>query len=148
MRDRNLAFLDETQEHQPQDFTISVLIGSDHYWRVVTGRVERFTETLCAFLNDGLSLENVTEQSSKSNVLGLLWDRSSDDIIITTQAVLAFILTQPSTKRTVLQAFARPFDPLGFVAPFHVTARLQFQRLWRQDIDWDEPLPPDVEKLW
>ncbi|KAL1484611.1 hypothetical protein MTO96_032496 [Rhipicephalus appendiculatus] len=48
MRDRNLAFADETQGDQPQDSTISVLIGSDHYWRVVTGRVERFTDTLCA----------------------------------------------------------------------------------------------------
>ncbi|KAL1470387.1 hypothetical protein MTO96_024348 [Rhipicephalus appendiculatus] len=224
MRDRNLAFADETQGDQPQDSTISVLIGSDHYWRVVTGRVERFTDTLCVvetifgwviqgvcanvnhhssprninttvlflgcsddwcnevlpgdpsdiwrfdaigitdgqddvskhpallhfrstFLKDGLSLENVTEQSCKSKVLGLLCDRSSDDIIITTQAVLAFISTQPSRKRTVLQAFARLFDPLGFVAPFHVTARLLFQRLWRQDIDWGEPLPPDIEKL-
>ncbi|KAL1443826.1 hypothetical protein MTO96_045814 [Rhipicephalus appendiculatus] len=48
MRDRNLAFADETEGDQPQDSTISVLIGSDHYWRVVTGRVERFTDTLCA----------------------------------------------------------------------------------------------------
>ncbi|XP_049272070.1 uncharacterized protein LOC125758673 [Rhipicephalus sanguineus] len=76
------------------------------------------------FLNDGLSLENVTEQSSKSKVLGLLWDRPSDDIIITTQGVITFVSTQPSTKRTVLQAYARLFDPLGFVAPFHVTARI------------------------
>ncbi|KAL1444837.1 hypothetical protein MTO96_045373 [Rhipicephalus appendiculatus] len=74
------------------------------------------------FLNDGLSLENLTEQSSKFKVLGLLWDRSSDDIMITTQAVVAFISTQPSTKRTLLQAFATLFYPLGFVAPFHVTA--------------------------
>ncbi|KAL1475933.1 hypothetical protein MTO96_036920 [Rhipicephalus appendiculatus] len=48
MRDRNLAFADEPQGDQPQDSTISVLIGSDHYWRVVTGRVERFADTLCA----------------------------------------------------------------------------------------------------
>ncbi|KAL1473916.1 hypothetical protein MTO96_038369 [Rhipicephalus appendiculatus] len=48
MRDRNPAFADEPQGDQPQDSTISVLIGSDHYWRVVNGRVERFTDTLCA----------------------------------------------------------------------------------------------------
>ncbi|KAL1476817.1 hypothetical protein MTO96_036218 [Rhipicephalus appendiculatus] len=47
MRDRNLTFADEPQGDRPQDSTISVLIGSDHYWRVVTGRVERFTDTLC-----------------------------------------------------------------------------------------------------
>lgn len=83
---------------------------------------------LCTqFLNDGLSLENVTEQGSKSKVLGLLWDRSSDDIILTTQTVLSYLSTQPSTKQTILQAFARLFNPLGFVAPFLVRARLPFQ---------------------
>ncbi|KAL1470029.1 hypothetical protein MTO96_024680 [Rhipicephalus appendiculatus] len=48
MRDRNLAFADKTQGDQPQDSIISVVIGSDHYWRVVTGRAERSTDTLCA----------------------------------------------------------------------------------------------------
>ncbi|KAH7943618.1 hypothetical protein HPB52_009564 [Rhipicephalus sanguineus] len=49
------------------------------------------------FLNYGLSLENVTEQSSMSKLLGLLWDRSSDDIIITTQGVLTFVSSQPDS---------------------------------------------------
>ncbi|KAH7958135.1 hypothetical protein HPB51_027879 [Rhipicephalus microplus] len=93
------------------------------------------------FLKDGLSLENVNDQSSKSKVLGLLWDRSSDPITITSQAVFTFIATQPSTKRTILQAFARLFDPLGFVTSFDVTARIPSHGLWREDIDWDEPLP-------
>ncbi|KAH8008945.1 hypothetical protein HPB51_007610 [Rhipicephalus microplus] len=86
-------------------------------------------------LEDGLSLENVTEQSSKFKVLGLLWYRSSDRTIITSQAILAFFATQPSTKQTFLQAFARLFNPIGFVAAFHVAARILFERLWRQDID-------------
>ncbi|KAL3226871.1 hypothetical protein MRX96_024590 [Rhipicephalus microplus] len=48
MRDHNLALADVAQGDHAQQFTISVLIGSDHYWRVVTRRVERFTDTLCA----------------------------------------------------------------------------------------------------
>ncbi|XP_037508931.1 uncharacterized protein LOC119385594 [Rhipicephalus sanguineus] len=48
MHHRNLTFADEVQGDQPQDSTISVLIGSDHYWKVVTGRVERFTDNLYA----------------------------------------------------------------------------------------------------
>lgn len=74
------------------------------------------------FLKDGLSFKNVTEQSSKSKVLGLLWDCSYDHILITSQVIFAFIATQPSTKQTVLQAFPILFDSLGFVAPFHMTA--------------------------
>ncbi|KAL3226867.1 hypothetical protein MRX96_024586 [Rhipicephalus microplus] len=48
MRDHNLAFADAPQGDHAHQFTISVLIGSDHYLRVATRRVERFTDTLCA----------------------------------------------------------------------------------------------------
>ncbi|KAL1485775.1 hypothetical protein MTO96_031752 [Rhipicephalus appendiculatus] len=51
MRERNLAFADEPRENQSQDSTMSILIRSDHYWRVVTGYVERFADNLCAFEN-------------------------------------------------------------------------------------------------
>lgn len=83
------------------------------------------------FLTDGLSVENVAEGKAPSKVLGLLWDRSTDEIIMSTQNVLTFISTQPFTRRTVLHAFAGLFDPLGLLSPFHVRARLLFQRLWR-----------------
>lgn len=92
--------------------------------------------------------KKVLERRTKSKVLGLLWDRSSDDIILITQAVFSYLSTQPSTKQTILHAFARLYDPLGYVAPFHVRARLLFQQLWRHGIDGDEPLLPDVEDLW
>ncbi|KAL3226868.1 hypothetical protein MRX96_024587 [Rhipicephalus microplus] len=99
------------------------------------------------FLKDRHYLENVTKQSFKSKVLGLLWDRSSDHIFITSQAVFAFIATQPSTKRTVLQALTRLFGPLGLITPFHVTARILFQWLWQEDFDWDEPLPLNIDEI-
>ncbi|KAL3177305.1 hypothetical protein MRX96_009987 [Rhipicephalus microplus] len=46
-RGSNLAFAYAPQGNQPQDSMLSALIGSDHKRRVVTGRVERFTDTLC-----------------------------------------------------------------------------------------------------
>ncbi|KAH7934529.1 hypothetical protein HPB51_029104 [Rhipicephalus microplus] len=47
-RGSNLAFAYAPQGDQPQDSMLSVLIGSDHKWSVVTWRVKRFTDTLCA----------------------------------------------------------------------------------------------------
>ncbi|KAL1472299.1 hypothetical protein MTO96_039432 [Rhipicephalus appendiculatus] len=73
MRAHNLAFADQAQGNQPQDSTISVLIGSDDYWRVVTGRVERSTGTLCAveaifgWLIQGVCA-NVNYHSSRRNI--------------------------------------------------------------------------------
>ncbi|KAL3187258.1 hypothetical protein MRX96_025569 [Rhipicephalus microplus] len=48
MRDCNQEFADSPLRDQPQDFMMSVWIGSDHYWRVGTGYVKRFTNAVCA----------------------------------------------------------------------------------------------------
>ncbi|KAH7947436.1 hypothetical protein HPB52_011897 [Rhipicephalus sanguineus] len=53
---------------------------------LMTTRLSEIGSNMQSFLNDVLSLGKVTEQSCKSMVLGLLWGRSSDDIIIPTQA--------------------------------------------------------------
>lgn len=48
LHDSNLPVADEPEEGQLQTPTISVLVGSDQYWRLPSGRVERFNENLCA----------------------------------------------------------------------------------------------------
>ena len=45
------------------------------------------------------------------------------------------------SKRTVLSYIARLFDPLGFLAPFNIGAKLIFQQLWELEIDWDDEFP-------
>lgn len=49
------------------------------------------------------------------------------------------------TKRVVLSFLARLFDPLGFVAPFVMTIKIIFQRLWQLGVQWDEEVPPDLQ---
>lgn len=56
---------------------------------------------------------------------------------------------EPSnTKRAVLSALARLFDPLGWIAPVVVTAKLIMQRLWAARCDWDEPIPDLLYHEW
>ncbi|XP_064469014.1 uncharacterized protein LOC135383517 [Ornithodoros turicata] len=52
------------------------------------------------------------------------------------------------TKRSVLQASARVFDPLGFLSPYTIRVKLLFQKLWKTRLDWDDPLPNDLAKPW
>ena len=77
--------------------------------------------------------------------LGVAWDPYADQIrfIPPAQGEAA----QP-TKRRVLSEIARLFDPAGWLAPIIVSAKMLMQDLWRDKLDWDEPLPPPLAHRW
>ncbi|GBN04673.1 hypothetical protein AVEN_31096-1 [Araneus ventricosus] len=52
------------------------------------------------------------------------------------------------TKRCVLTAVSRIFDPLGFLAPYVIQAKVLFQDLWLTGIDWDKPIPVESQSKW
>ena len=49
------------------------------------------------------------------------------------------------TKRSFLRTIATLFDPLGFLAPFIIRAKLVMQEIWRKGFDWDEELDGEVK---
>ena len=53
-----------------------------------------------------------------------------------------------TTKRGILSAVSSVFDPLGFLTPFTLKAKLIIQELWRQNLGWDEEVPIDILKVW
>ncbi|XP_028418887.1 uncharacterized protein LOC114544440 [Dendronephthya gigantea] len=72
--------------------------------------------------------------------LGVLWLAEDDVFSFRVEAVL-----EPKfTKRTLLSQVSKVFDPLGFVSPFVVSAKIIFQELWVQGIGWDDPIENDV----
>ena len=44
------------------------------------------------------------------------------------------------SKRNVLKKVASLFDPLGFLAPYIVRAKILLQKMWSCGLDWDQPL--------
>ena len=52
------------------------------------------------------------------------------------------------TTRTILSHAARIFDPLGFLAPVVITAKLLVQLAWNYAKDWDSPLPIHLVQKW
>ena len=44
------------------------------------------------------------------------------------------------TKRNFLRKIAMLFDPLGFLAPYVIRAKLLLQEMWISGLDWDDPL--------
>ncbi|GBM20078.1 hypothetical protein AVEN_268405-1 [Araneus ventricosus] len=62
--------------------------------------------------------------------------------------LLKFLEQGKNTKRFVLQAAGRIFDPLGLVSPFTVRLKCMFQELWQRKIPWDDEIPVDLQTLW
>ncbi|XP_041975756.1 uncharacterized protein LOC121730680 [Aricia agestis] len=52
------------------------------------------------------------------------------------------------TKRSVLSAMAKTFDPLGWLAPCVVVFKMFMQKLWLAGLDWDSELPEDLKTEW
>lgn len=85
-------------------------------------------------------------------LLGLLWI-SSEDVFtfsVSFKKVNQKILRkeQIPTKREVLQVVMSVFDPLQFLGPIMMKAKLLLQDLWRCGIGWDEFIPENAHNKW
>ncbi|XP_050452141.1 uncharacterized protein LOC126851845 [Cataglyphis hispanica] len=76
--------------------------------------------------------------------LGLHWHPSGDCFSFSTR----FIKVSTYTKRSVLSLTARLFDPLGWLAPTVIRAKIQFQSTRLQGLDWDTPLDEANAQQW
>ena len=77
--------------------------------------------------------------------LGVIWLAAQDHF---TFASTIPDLEQTWTKRLCLQTSCRLYDPLGFLAPYTVRARMEGQAHWQLHLDWDDPLPPESLYSW
>lgn len=90
--------------------------------------------------------ENIEiKADNTSKILGLTWDRDSDEFVYTIQLNESVL---PVTKRKVISDISRLFDPLGWLAPTIITAKVFIQRIWMTGIEWDEELPATLLAEW
>ena len=78
------------------------------------------------------------EITTTQRVLGVFWDKVKDEL-----GVVPLDLKEGvQTKRQLLSAIAKVYDPLGMVAPLVLQGRLIFQEIIRRDgvENWDERL--------
>lgn len=87
------------------------------------------------------STEFFIEPTSEENksVLGIAWSPHKDHFSIKVKPVERQVIT----KRSILSDTARLYDPLGWLAPFVIRAKLEMQSLWLAKIDWDDVNLPD-----
>ena len=81
-------------------------------------------------------------QNPITKTLGVSWNSTED--VFTLVASPGSSDIQAITKRNVLRKVASIFDPLGFVGPFIIVAKILIQELWSRGYDWDDEIQDDV----
>lgn len=76
------------------------------------------------------SQEMVVLHKASVKVLGIAWSPQSDEFSFSMANLLACIKAKSDTKRFVLQVASRVVDPTGFIAPYTVSVRILFQKIW------------------
>ena len=71
--------------------------------------------------------------------VGLQWDITNDTTSLTLKSPIPTHQTL-LTKREEFCESSKIFDPIGVLSPVTVRTEILIQKLWQQDIHWDEPL--------
>lgn len=77
--------------------------------------------------------------------LGILWNPCTDQFTFQSTLDPAIIAT---TKRTILSEMSKLFDPLGWVSPLIIRAKILMQEIWLSNVTWDDALPSPVIAKW
>lgn len=125
--------------------------------------IERYTELRYVFCNAGFNLRKWSSNSKKllakipeidrelkaetSNVkaLGISWSPTKDCF---TYKMNLEHHSKPFTKRLLLSEISSLFDPLGWICPIVISAKILVQELWKIKLDWDEVIPGEIANQW
>lgn len=85
------------------------------------------------------------EGETDSKVLGIMWSSREDHFSFKIRDIDTTVIT----KRIILSNTAKLYDPLGWISPYVIRAKMLMQSLWLIKADWDDPdLPEDVQTEW
>jgi len=114
-----------------------------HKWRTNCKSV--FNDlTFIEKIEEPLSVAMETQNKNSVKTLGLDWHPEHDTFQFSVQS----ITSQTKTKREVLSAISKLYDPLGLISPILIRAKLIMQATWTAGLNWDEPLTGRLRQLW
>ena len=91
-------------------------------------------------------VKNIDLASDKLPVdraLGVLWNLEDDSLRVAVSTP-----DKPVTKRGILSTMSSVFDPLGFMAPFTIRAKMIFQDEVKRKRGWDHKITREAEERW
>lgn len=113
--------------------------------------LRKYMSNSCSFLKtiDPEKIETLQtlefRDSKAISVLGLKWHPNEDYFSIKLN-LRDFSFIKSLSKRLILSEIARIFDPLGFISPVVIKAKIMLQSTWEAKLDWDDPVPESLRK--
>ncbi|XP_024893055.1 uncharacterized protein LOC112468203 [Temnothorax curvispinosus] len=92
----------------------------------------------------GLACNKQLAQDEQLKILGIGWNPASD--LFEFRVSLADAI--PESKRSILSTIAMFYDPLGWVTPVTITAKIFMQSLWRETLNWDDVVSAPLLSRW
>ena len=88
-------------------------------------------------------LEISKDRLPVERTLGVQWDTDTDSFRFD-----ANVPERKTTRRGLLSAVSSIFDPLGFVSPVTLNAKMILKELCQAGLEWDQPIPDLKEAEW
>jgi len=92
--------------------------------------------------------QSLTQENCQSKVLGVQWNPERDVMSVELSPIIRDKVDQRITKRELLSAIAKVYDPLGVMSPVMIVARKIFQDVCKQGTVWDSPVTQDIQERW
>ena len=87
-------------------------------------------------------------EPDECKILGILWNPSSDNLVFDISELAQVATTLQPTKRNLVSLVGKFYDPLGFLSPVTIKFKILLQKLCRDKLGWDDPLPDDLLHEW
>ena len=100
-------------------------------------------EKICETEND-----RPIDVKTTKKILGVNWDLDNDKFVFTFDEIVSFSSTLAVTKRNILKITNMFFDPLGFLCPIFLSAKLIFNKICILKTGWDSEVPVKNWKLF
>ncbi|GBM22766.1 hypothetical protein AVEN_238310-1 [Araneus ventricosus] len=87
----------------------------------------------------------ISKSTGTTKLLGILWDLDKD-VLKCRVCVEDLKIDSSITKRFILAAVQRIFDPLGILCSATLPPKILLQNTWKLKLSWDSTLPDDIVK--
>ena len=86
--------------------------------------------------------------SVRCKVLGIGWDTESDIFSLNLASPIETNNGCPITKRSILAATSKLYDPLGILSPVITLWKIIFQSVCKSKMGWDDPVEMFIHEQW